>query len=77
MGCFPATIKNKKKLNVQLLIKKKEADGSASFGIRENYARSTFPDFKHLAQTYCVFVPPFTLQRTDLMFDLNILFDLL
>ena len=42
-----------------------------------NYARSTFPDFRHLAQTYCVLVPPFTLQRTDLMFDLNILFDLL
>ena len=63
--------------------KKKKLNGSASFlGFsncvwKTNYARSTFPDFRHLAQTYCVLVPPSTLQRTDLMFDLNILFDLL
>jgi hypothetical protein len=57
---------------------KKKLNNFSFSRIREkNYARSTFPDFKHLAQTYCVFVPPFTLQRTDLMFDLNILFDLL
>ena len=58
---------------------KKEAERISFFlDFRKmNYARSTFPDFRHLAQTYCVLVPPFTLQRTDLMFDLNILFDLL
>ena len=64
---------------VLLLNIKKEADLFSFFlDFRKmNYARSTFPDFRHLAQTYIVWVPPFTLQRTDLMFDLNILFDLL
>lgn len=59
---------------------KKEAENFSFFwlhGKQTIYARSTFPDFKHLVHTYCVLVAPFTLQRTDLMFDLNILFDLL
>lgn len=41
------------------------------------YALSTFPDLKQEVQTYNFFVAPFTLHLTDLMFDLNILLDLL
>lgn len=43
----------------------------------KSYALSTLPDFKQEVQTYNLFVAPFTLHLTDLMFGLNILLDLL
>lgn len=45
--------------------------------VLKSYALSTLPDFKQEVQTYNLFVAPFTLHLTDLMFGLNILLDLL
>ena len=81
-GMYRDTCRRVPSDRIPVVLLKKEAESlsfffTVSHSQKMNYARSTFPDFRHLAQTYIVWVPPFTLQRTDLMFDLNILFDLL
>ena len=62
----------KKKLSAAFLLY-----AYSSFFFIISYALSTLPDFKQEVQTYNLFVAPFTLHLTDLMFGLNILLDLL
>ena len=69
-----AELLQKKKLSA---IKQKTPFILSPLDCNSSYALSTLPDLKQEVQTYCLFVAPFTLHLTDLIFGLNFLLDLL